>query len=336
MLTDMEVRALKPAQKIYKVSDQQGLYLAVTPAGTISFRYDYRIHGRRETLAIGKYDPTLGARKTRDIETLGFGCEVTLAEARLLLARARRAVQQGESPSRAKTEKRREDAEALSFGAWAQKYFAEADIADSTRAMRKSVYDRNLAAEFGRLRLEEITPTRLMTRCERIKERGVAAPAVHAREIVLLVFRFVQARGIAIDNPAEAIRPSAIAKFKVRDRALSPKEIQVFFNALEDVAKPPGIDTGAIFCRCCGTPATQNLENNELRAYSLAFSFAGASLSGTARTHSYAAAGAASKPRPRVKKSTIPSMTSLDVMASFRDQRRRAIIVGKNVRMLAA
>ena len=64
-----------------------------------------------------------------------------------------------------------------------------------------------------------ITPVRLITRCEKIKERGAAAPAVHAREIVLQVFRFIQARGLKVENPAEAIRPSAIATFKARHRA---------------------------------------------------------------------------------------------------------------------
>ena len=38
MLTDMQLKALKPAQKIYKVSDQRGLYVAVTPTGVASFR----------------------------------------------------------------------------------------------------------------------------------------------------------------------------------------------------------------------------------------------------------------------------------------------------------
>lgn len=202
----------------------------------VSFRFDYRINGRRETLVMGQYDSGLGARKPRGLEELDYGMSVTLAEARLLLARAHRSVEQGESPSRAKVEKRVEAAEALTFGRWAEKYFAEADLAESTRAMRKSVYDRNLAVEFGRLKLEEITPVRLMARCEKIKERGAAAPAVHAREIVLQVFRFIQARGLKIENPAEAIRPSAIATFKARDRALSPSEIHVFFNALEQTA----------------------------------------------------------------------------------------------------
>jgi integrase len=239
MLTDMRLRALKPTGKIYKVADQQGLYAAVTRTGVVSFRFDYRINGRRETLVIGQYDSSLGARKPRSSEELDYGMALSLAESRLLLARAHRSVEQGDSPSRAKVEKRVEAAEALTFGRWAEKYFAEADLAESTRAMRKSVYDRNLAAEFGRLKLEEITPVRLMARCEKIKERGAAAPAVHAREIVLQVFRFIQARGLIVQNPADAIRPSAIATFKARDRALSPSEIHVFFGALEQTATMP-------------------------------------------------------------------------------------------------
>jgi integrase len=62
---------------------------------------------------------------------------------------------------------------------------------------------------------------------------------VHAREIVLQVFRYVQARGMDVENPAEAIRPSAIATFKPRDRALSPAEIHTFFKALERTATLP-------------------------------------------------------------------------------------------------
>ena len=236
MLTDMKLKALKPTGKIYKVADQQGLYAAVTRTGVVSFRFDYRVNGRRETLVIGKYDSTIGAKKSRELDELDYGMSLSLAEARLLLTRAHRLVEQGESPSRSKVEKRTEAADALTFGSWAEKYFAEADLAESTRAMRKSVYDRNLADEFGRLKLEEISPVRLMARCEKIKERGAAAPAVHAREIVLQVFRFIQARGLKIDNPAESIRPSAIATFKARDRALTPAEIHTFFSALEQTA----------------------------------------------------------------------------------------------------
>ncbi|MDT1888967.1 DUF4102 domain-containing protein, partial [Acinetobacter baumannii] len=55
MLTDTKLKNLKPKGKMYKVSDRDGLYVAALISGTISFRYDYRINGRRETLVIGQY-----------------------------------------------------------------------------------------------------------------------------------------------------------------------------------------------------------------------------------------------------------------------------------------
>lgn len=55
MLTDTKIKSLKPKEKLYKVADRDGLYVAVLTSGAIVFRYDYRINGRRETLTIGKY-----------------------------------------------------------------------------------------------------------------------------------------------------------------------------------------------------------------------------------------------------------------------------------------
>jgi hypothetical protein len=58
MLTDTKLRNLKPQDKLYKVNDRDGLYVAVTAAGAISFRYNYAIHGRQETLTevqVGSY-----------------------------------------------------------------------------------------------------------------------------------------------------------------------------------------------------------------------------------------------------------------------------------------
>jgi len=116
MLTDMQLRALKPGEKIYKVADQQGLYVAVMPSGGMSFRYDYRVNGRRETLVIGRYEPQVPSRKLREADQLSFGMSVSLAEDRLLLAQARREIQQGNSPSRSKVEKRVQANDVFTFG----------------------------------------------------------------------------------------------------------------------------------------------------------------------------------------------------------------------------
>jgi hypothetical protein len=57
MLTDTALRKLKPGAAPYKIADRDGMYVTVSTAGTIAFRYDYRLNGRRETLTIGRYGP---------------------------------------------------------------------------------------------------------------------------------------------------------------------------------------------------------------------------------------------------------------------------------------
>jgi len=173
MITDTELRKLRPKEKTFKVADRDGMYVTISTAGTKSFRYDYRLNGRRETLTIGRYDDTAGAKHARAPAELDFGMTVSLAEARSLLTVARRCVERGESPLRTKVEKRQETADALTFRRWAEKYFADkadpnngARLADSTLAMRRSVYKRYLEGPFGKLKLDEISPAQLMKDCE--------------------------------------------------------------------------------------------------------------------------------------------------------------------------
>lgn len=245
MLTDLKLKNLKAKDKPFKVADRDGLYILVSTAGSLLFRYDYRVNGRRETLALGRYDDSRAKELPREIGDLDYGNTMSLAEARLLLTRARRSVEKGESPARAKSDAKNKQREQLTLDGWAAKFFDEAPLADSTRAMRQSIYDRDIKKAFGRLRLEEVTPSQIMLLCERIKkERDAPATAAHVREILLQIYRFVQARGVKIENPAEAIRASAIATFKPRERALAPGEIRVFFTALDGVGTLPQIKLG--------------------------------------------------------------------------------------------
>ena len=106
MLTDMKIKNLKPRARPYKVADRDGLYVAITPGGVASFRYDYRVHDRRETLTIGRYDASRARELSRTLDDLEYGRDLSLAEARLLLTRARRSIEMGESPAKAKAEKK--------------------------------------------------------------------------------------------------------------------------------------------------------------------------------------------------------------------------------------
>lgn len=225
MLTDTKLRNIKRRDKLYKVNDRDGLYVAVTPAGSISFRYNYAINGRQETITFGRY---------------GVG-GITLAEARERLHEAKKMVAAGKSPAKEKARDKARVKGAETFGAWAEKWLRGYQMADSTRDMRRSVYERDLKAKFGNWKLTEITHEDLRALTDAIVERGAPATAVHAREIVLQVYRWAIERGQKVENPAERVRPTTIAKFEPRDRALTPDEIGLTYQYMERIGTTPTI-----------------------------------------------------------------------------------------------
>lgn len=229
MLTDTKLRNLKPQDKLYKVNDRDGLYVAVTPAGSISFRYNYAINGRQETLTFGRY---------------GVG-GITLAEARELLGAAKKMVAAGKSPAKEKARDKARTKDAETFGAWAEKWLRGYQMADSTRDMRRSVFERDLKGKFGNQKLAEITHEDLRALTDAIVARKAPATAVHAREIVFQVYRWAIERGQKVENPAELVRPTSIAKFEPRDRALTPDEIGLMYQYLERIGSAPSVRAAA-------------------------------------------------------------------------------------------
>jgi integrase len=228
MLTDVKLKSLKAKDKSYKVTDRDGMYAVVAPTGQITFRYDYRLRGRRETLTIGRYGPD----------------GLSLADARGRCVAARFEVSEGRSPSQAKQREKRRLAEADSFGEVGRKWLKEARMAESTRSMRQAIFDRDIFPHWkGRL-LEEITPDDLRALCMRIKGRGAPATALHVRDIVKQIYAFAKLHGERVENPASEVLPAAIASFAPKDRALSPTEIRVMLRQLEHVATLPTIRLG--------------------------------------------------------------------------------------------
>lgn len=218
MLTDTKIKSLKPKDKVYKVADRDGLYVSVSTAGTITFRYDYRINGRRETLTIGKY----GADG------------INLAEARERLMIARKQVSEGISPATEKRAERNKIRNADRFCVFAEKYLADVQLANSTKALRVATYERDIKDTFGNRLMTEITTDEIRSHCEKIKERGAPSTAIFVRDLIANVYRYAIQRGHKFANPADEIANSSIATFKKRERVLTPREIKLFFNTLEE------------------------------------------------------------------------------------------------------
>lgn len=145
----------------------------------------------------------------------------------------------GKSPAKEKARDKKRIKDAETFGAWAEKWLRGYQMADSTRDMRKAVYERELKPKFGNQKLEEITHEDLRALNDTIVARGAPATAVHAREVVMQIYRWANERGQRVDNPADLVRPTAIARFAPRERALSPDEIGLMYEYLEKISAGP-------------------------------------------------------------------------------------------------
>ncbi|WP_308563946.1 integrase arm-type DNA-binding domain-containing protein [uncultured Klebsiella sp.] len=235
MLSDTKLKNLKPKEKTYKVSDRDGLYVSVSPAGTIAFRYDYRINNRRETLTIGRYGHD----------------GITLAEARERLMSARKMVADGISPSIKKRANKRLIRQAETFGDYEAQWRKQWRVAESTRAMRIAVMDKDVLPFFRNRLMHEITSADVRENSDKILSRGAPSTAVRAREMIYKVFEFARERGYEGENPAERVTAGSIAKFVPRERSLSEREVGDFFRALEKTGNSKTIQLSVKFVLLC-------------------------------------------------------------------------------------
>ena len=231
MLTDAALKSLKPREKPYKVADRDAMYVLVSTGGTLTFKIDYRMHGRRETLTLGKYGPA----------------GLSLARAREMCIDARRSIDAGISPAIEKQRSKRRLKEAKSFGEFGEKYLQMSVMAESTRALRRSIFERELLPSWRNRLLKEIAPDDLRALCLAVVERGAPATAINMRDLVKQIYAYAKLHGEKIDNPADDVAPASIATFVSRERSLSPTEIRVVFRLLERVATLPTIRLGLRF-----------------------------------------------------------------------------------------
>jgi hypothetical protein len=109
---------------------------------------------------------------------------LSLARAREKCIDAKRMVQEGLSPAIEKQCEKRRIKEAKSFGEFGEKWLTMGPMADSTRAMRRSIFERELLPHWRNRLLTEITPGDLRAHCLAIVDRGAPATAIHVRDIV--------------------------------------------------------------------------------------------------------------------------------------------------------
>jgi integrase len=215
MLTDTKARQAKARSTPYKLADQGGLYLHVSVTGSKSWRYDYRLQGKRETLTIGKYP------------------DVSLADARELHAEARRQVAKGASP--AKSKQAEKEAADNTFKALAESWYGALALhrSESWRVHTRHYLTRDLYPAIGNKPVRSITPADILAIMRRLEEAGTACTANFVRQTASRVFQHAIRNLRADYDPAQSLRGAVVMPRSKHRAALAAKDIPAFLLAVD-------------------------------------------------------------------------------------------------------
>lgn len=219
-LSDTAIRALKPRDKDYRVADEKGLYLLVTPAGGRLWRLKYRnAAGTEKKLAFGAYP------------------DVSLKAARELRDNARKLLAAGVDPA----EKKKQDRHAAkisaanSFAAVAQSYIEKCKREGrSERTTDKQQWLLKLLERtIGQRPVAEIQPFEMLEAVRKYETSGRTEAARRAIQFASQVFRFAIANQLAASDPTRDLR-GALTSHKAKHHAaiLEPKKAGELLRAI--------------------------------------------------------------------------------------------------------
>jgi integrase len=186
-LSDTTIRTAKPKDKLYRLTDANGLCLEVTPTGSKLWRYRYRFNGSAKMLALGAYPA------------------VTLLKARQLRDGARQLLIEGTDPGeQKKTAKQAQRVEGLTFETLAREWFTynAPRWAESTTYKAKLYLENDLIPGIGSRPVKAITRPDLVELVRKVEARGTLNAAGKIRQWLHQIFRYGLAKGVVDTNPA--------------------------------------------------------------------------------------------------------------------------------------
>ena len=214
-LTDTLIRALKPRQSRYLLTDGRGLCLEVLPSGKFSWLFRYRINGRPEKVSLGRY-PDLSLKSAR--------CERD-KQATLLAG--------GRSPAEEKRLAKLALTRDCTVREFSERYYHDIVLRDrkDPSDMRRYL-DNEILPVLGPKTLSQVTAADVQTLVFRKRDNGKESAAAQIRSLIKRMFDYAVVCGVAQTNPAMALPTRFITKARSRTRVLTPDEIRIYLHTL--------------------------------------------------------------------------------------------------------
>ena len=208
-LSNFRIRNLKPADKPYKRSDFDGLFVLVNPSGSKLWRFKYRFRDKEKLISFGPYP------------------SVSLLQARKLRDSAREQLAAGIDPSG----QRQEDKAVARLNAENSFENVSKDYVNKIRSEGRAEvtltkvnwYLSMAIADFGKKPISEVTSPVVLKSLKKVENKGHYETARRLRSTVGAVFRFAIANGLADVDPTfplrdALIRPTVKSRAAITDR----------------------------------------------------------------------------------------------------------------------
>lgn len=219
MLTVVQIRALKPAERPYKVADADGLYLLVQPSGALLWRFRYRCCGIERKLSLGSFP------------------DVSLLQARRKRDEAKAELDDGIDPVEEKRQRRlkAELAAQTTFGLVAEEYIQKMEREGKSPAtLKKARWFLELLAGIEKRPIASVTPHELLDVLKRVERRGHHETALRLRSFAGRVFRYGFATLRTERNPADILRGAlTVPRVKHHAAIVEPKKVGELLRAID-------------------------------------------------------------------------------------------------------
>lgn len=221
-LTETKLRTLKRKDKPYKVADQRGLYVEVTPSGGKLWRFRYRVGKTEKKLSIGPYP------------------EISLKEARDVAYEARHTVASGGDPALEKRKRkiRNELLSAQTFEAVAREYIEQMMVKNGlaqATLVKANFFLEQLTPAIGNRPIHEIEPFEVLAPLKRLEANGKHETAKKCRSFAGRVFRYGVATTRCKSDPTAMLKGALVTPRAQHYAAiLEPKELGGLLRAIDD------------------------------------------------------------------------------------------------------
>jgi len=213
-LTEASIKALKPRDTRYSVTDERGLIVEVFPTGGKLWHYRYRLNGKQHKVNLGRYP------------------DMSLELARTQRDSAAMQVSLGKSPAEEKKKSRAALSEATTVRDFSDRYLRDIVARDRKDiTLPKRYVEKSILPAIGNKAVSEVTVEDVRAIIWEKKDHGRDVAAGAVRGVLKRMFDYAMTCGIVSANAVLALPMRHVHRAQSRDRALSPDEIRRFLQA---------------------------------------------------------------------------------------------------------